>query len=220
MAWDFDGGGAAWLENVGAVTLPDGDWSMGGFLKFSTRSGTLRRYIIKGGIGYSSSFFVRISDDAGPDADDVNIAFLDDDGTTIGASSTSNPFASNLSWTHLLIQRSGTTITVYVNGSSVASGSNANFDAITPNDWIQFGNEQYFSAGFRGALAEWAKWDRALSSAEIDGLVQGYAPSCYPNSLMWYVRMIRDYNEIRAGITVDNEGSVVTEHPRMIYCGD
>ncbi|GEM_PF-2185753 len=220
MAWNFDGGDAAWLENVGAVTLPDGDWAMGGLIKFSTRVGTLRRYIIKGGSGYTSSFFVRIGDDGGPDADDVNIAFLDDDGTVINASSTGNPFASNTSWTHLLLQRSGTTITVYVNGSSVASVSNASFDALAPNDWIQFGNEQYFSNGFRGDLAEWAKWDRTLSSAEIAGLVQGYAPSCYPNSLMWYVPMIRDYNEIRNGIEVDNDGSTVTEHPRMIYCGD
>jgi hypothetical protein len=66
-------------------------------------------------------------------------------------------------------------------------------------------------------MAEWAKWDRALTSDEIDALAKGFAPEFFKDSLAWYVPMIREYDERMVPLTVTNNSSTVTDHPPIIY---
>lgn len=220
MAFRFDSASSnrIIMADNAAFTFLDADWTVGGLVRCTSRSGTVTRRILSYMTGTTKYFIVDVGDpSAGVIPDDIQAQFKDDDGTVITATSTSNPFASNTSWTHVCITRSGTTMTIYINGSSVASGSNAGFDALDAGDW-KWGNNQYDANAWQGDMAEWGKWDRLLSSAEIAGLVAGYSPACYPDSLKFYIPMIRNYNEIKIGTTVTNNGTTVVEHPRIIYC--
>ena len=206
------------MTDNAVFTFPDADWTVAGWVKCTSRSGTGNQRIFSYMSGATKYFIVDVGDpSSGFVPDDIQAQFKDDDGTIITAASSSNPFASNTSWTHVLVRRSGTDLAVYINGTNIANQSNAGFDGLDAGDW-KWGNNQYDSAAWKGDMAEWAKWDRLLNSAEIAGLVAGYAPSCYPDSLKFYIPMIRDYTEIKAGVTVTNNGSTVVEHPRIIYC--
>jgi len=220
VAFNFTDNCSILLADNAALTFPDGDWAIGGYVKFSSRTGSTARNLFLWGSGYSNKFEVRVGDASHASfPDDINLTFLDGDGTTISFSTGSNEFGSNTSWTHILIERTGTTIAVYKNGEITGSGGNANLDALDAGASFRLGNNAYDTGDFLGDMAEWAKWDRALSAAEKAGLAAGYAPSCYPNSLMWYVPMIRDYVELVKGIAVTNNGTTVSAHPRIIYCG-
>ena len=61
-------------------------------------------------------------------------------------------------------------------------------------------------------MAEWAKWDRALSTGEMAALVAGAAPGNIPGGLAWHLPML-DYQERVAGLTVTNHGSTLVGHP-------
>jgi hypothetical protein len=219
MAFTFTDGDGVVLANHPALALPDSNWAFGGLIRFASRAGSIVRSIISYGEGTSIWYRVVVGDaSAGSNPDDIQSILVDDDGTTVGMNSTSNPFASNTSWTHVLVFREGSTCFVYIDGVQVAFSTNASFDAVTPTTDFIFGNNHYFSASFLGDMAEWAKWDRKPSDEEIAALVARYAPSCFPNELKWYVPMIGDAVESVSGIEVSNEGATISEHPRMIYC--
>jgi len=69
-----------------------------------------------------------------------------------------------------------------------------------------------------GKLAEIAVWDVHLTTDEIVSLAKGFKPSrVRPQSLQYYVPLVRDLNEIRAGIALSTSASAptVTDHPRV-----
>lgn len=202
-----------------SLILPDGDWAFGCWIKFTSRAGTSTRYIFMWNNEITPLMFVRIGDASAAIApNDVNIAFIDNDGTNISYSSTGDYFLDNTSWTHLLMERSGNTITTYVNGSSVASGTNAGFDAIDLNavKWT-FGNDLYWSVPFLGDMADCAKWDRALSTAEKSSLIGGASANCI-KGFQWFNPMIADKTEIKAGLEVFDDFTSVSAHPRLMFC--
>lgn len=219
MAFLFDSSDNITLADNAALTFPDADWAIGGWVKFSSRTGTTARNLWTWGSGYSSHTQLRVGDASHASfPDDINLFFIDDDGTNIAFSTGANEFQSNTAWTHILVERTGTTIAIYKNGTQTGSGSNASLDALNAGASFKLGNNAYNNGTFLGDMAEWAKWDRALTTAEKAGLAAGYAPSCYPNSLMWYVPMIGNYVELVKGIAVTNSGTTVSAHPRIIYC--
>ncbi len=68
-----------------------------------------------------------------------------------------------------------------------------------------------------GRLCEFAVWDRILNAAEAAGIGgKSLSPEFYPNSLVSYVKLIRNVTDrMRAAPT--NTGATVVEHPRIIY---
>jgi hypothetical protein len=149
------------------------------------------------------------------------IELLDDGGLDeIFLETNTDPFASNTNWTHIALVRTGTgsacTITLYINGSTAAAGTNNAVDAVAAAT-LYFGNRASLTRGLNGSMAEWAKWSRALSPNEIGALKNGFAPAFFPKSLMFYVPMIRDNNEIKQGISVTNTGAAGAGHPRITY---
>ena len=62
-------------------------------------------------------------------------------------------------------------------------------------------------------MAEWAKWDRVLSAAEIAVLAKGVTPDCLPAGLAWYVPMRKDPVELVRGILVKLIGAIPVDHP-------
>jgi hypothetical protein len=67
-----------------------------------------------------------------------------------------------------------------------------------------------------GRAAEMAVWSVSLSDAEINSLWKGFPPKrIRPQSLVFYLPMIRDLHDIRNGLALTNNGSAtVFAHPR------
>lgn len=203
-----------------ALTIPDSDYTVAGWVKLTGNAGSAEHIVFDNFAGGSGCWWeIIIGESSSSFGDDIRLSAQDDDGTALDATSTSNPFASNTNWTHIIVQRSGTTHTTYINNSSVASANVSAFDACNGGA-VVFGRWSDAAPGayLNGSLAEWAKWGRALSSAEMAGLANGFSPNCYPG-FQWLTPMVRDYNELAKGIAVTNSGSTVIAHPRIYSCG-
>ena len=125
-------------------------------------------------------------------------------------------------WQHITITYDGSDVgndaVLYINGvdaswTTVTSPS-GNFQTnSTAHTW---GNLTASSSeAFDGMLAECALWNRVLSTGEIGGLADGYAPSFFPNGLLSYIPMVRDVVDYVAGAPSVN-GAAVQDHPRII----
>ena len=91
---------------------------------------------------------------------------------TDGASSCTNILSNTQpvqlnKWTHIIVSRKGSLVSIFVNGALVASGSNLTLVGITN---LVFGMRSDATAPFRGILDDIALWNRALSSQEMQRL--------------------------------------------------
>jgi hypothetical protein len=70
---------------------------------------------------------------------------------------------------------------------------------------------------FSGQLAEFAIWNAALTADEINSLAQGFKPTrIRPQSLLYYVPLVREIHEVRSGITFTAVNApTVFDHPRV-----
>lgn len=223
---------AAWLQDNAAdgtsmadgawATLPDGDWTISCWVKQTS-----------GVQAYSQRIYAANTITPPPVIDllitatgNVNLVTTDAGGDTCTASTTGTQFAGNTSWTNVIAQRTGggataATFTVYINGTSSATCTNNAVDAIDPPGVSSFGNRYggTLDRGLIGSMAECAKWDRALTAGEIISLSKDFAPNCMLNGLKWYPPMIRDNVELVNNATLTQTSISVTDHPRIIYCG-
>jgi hypothetical protein len=83
-------------------------------------------------------------------------------------------------------------------------------------DVYSIGNKGALSDSWTGYLAEAAIWSRILTTNEMIGLSKGYVPTFYANSLVTYLPLIRELNDLKRGAGTATGTTVVT-HPRMIY---
>lgn len=80
------------------------------------------------------------------------------------------------SWQHVTVTKSGNTLTLYVNGSQVGQNTSAPINPSAlgnpANNWIgrsEYSGDPYFN----GAIDDFRIYNRALSAAEVSGLVSG-----------------------------------------------
>jgi len=210
VAWNFTNStNNVQVADNAALTLPDGDWTLAIKLDRTAAPAYDARIFetLEGPTQYG--FYTN-----GGNA--VEFYSLDDDGTEVDVLSSTSVLDDN---PHTLIAvRSGSRIDLYLDTTSVANVTNANFDAVNGGT-LYIGNRGggTQNRGFPGSLAEFAKWDRALSTAEIAALVKGFAPTHFPSSLKVYIPMIRDYVEVVNRLPVTNTSSTVGAHPRIFY---
>ncbi|MGD9652097.1 MAG: LamG domain-containing protein [Candidatus Dadabacteria bacterium] len=225
-AWLYDGTDYVSVADGAATTLPNGDWAIGGWIKLDTTSGWPNDYtVVSAGVdgGSEGEFTLGIDQDGGSSTR-VEMYIADDFyGSEASLSSTGDEFAGNTNPTHVLLQRSGSNFQFYIGG--VASGTVAvgGIDELNFSTALIFGpyyNEIGNWNALPGSLASWAKWNRALTQAEITSLAQGFSPSCVPGSQMLDIPMIGAYQERRSGLAVTNSGTTVGAHPRMYFCGE
>lgn len=98
--------------------------------------------------------------------------------------------------------KSTSTATVGFQGGELAIGAYGTVTAIT----------EYLS----GRVSNCAVWDVALTDDEVTSLYRGFSPRrIRPQSLKFYAPLVRDFNDIRGGVTLTQSGSLsVAEHPR------
>ncbi len=219
MAWSFDesSGQHITVGDNAVLTFPDGDWSLGGWVKLDDNAGSAFQYFFSWGIVNSQSslnWLYHESGAVGPG--ELQALMGDDDTTLLDVQSTGAPATTD--WQHVLLVRSGLgTIRQYINGVEDGVDTSSAFDAINGSSLLYLGMRGDNDADRRlgGAMAEWAKWDRTLFIAERNALAAGWSPSFFKPA--WHIPMIRPYQEVNNALTVTNNSSTVSAHPPMIY---
>ena len=144
--------------------------------------------------------------------------------TNTGGSSQTALTATNTetlnAWNHVYGQRptsTSTPRTVWLNATDTGTNTATQGTFVTELGigavWRLGTLEQYLT----GDLAEVAVWGVGLTIDEITSLAKGFKPSrIRPQSLLYYVPLVRDLHELRTGIalTAVNAPTVVA-HPRV-----
>lgn len=117
-------------------------------------------------------------------------------------------------WSHVGLVKTSSGIQCYINGAidgtAAISGSMISRTAATGIGARQLGN-----LPFLGNLAEFATWTRALSSAEMASLADGFKPSRIPTPDIYYP-LVREKIDVRNKYTLTTVGSpTVQPHPRV-----
>lgn len=108
---------------------------------------------------------------------------------------------------------------IYQDGSPVSVTT-----ATAPVGSVFLTETQKYSIGNRGLdstrnwdgyLAEFAVWNRILTSAEASALGKGFSPLFFSNGLVEYMPLIRDIKSLRQAAPTSS-GTTVIEHPRLI----
>ncbi len=200
-----------------ALSLPDANWTLCIRVKQTTGVQAYnQRIFANGDSGTTNEYYFQIGS-----AGDWTFDGYDGDGTNIFPVSSGTPFLGNTSWVALCAVRSDSTITLYRDGASDGSATNASFDGVDSANSLTFGNRGGGGTQNRalvGSAADFGLWTRALSAGELTAYALGFSASCIPTPEV-YLPMIRDYTEQRLNLTVTNNSTTVGTHPRIIYCG-
>lgn len=231
MSWYFDEvDNYVTLADHSALTFPNGDWTVAGWIKLPSNAGTTFKYFLSWGTALAaSSWHLYIGEASCSTSVLINkLHFIGQTASVDYANGANNPSTANVgaatTWQHVVIRftQSTKTLQYFVNGSAdaswVVSGSTGVIDR---PDALYFGSRAVSPTDryFLGRLAEFAKWDVALSAGDITNLAGGYAPSLVPTGLMWYTPMINDFSESVNGITVTafNGAATDADHPSITY---
>ena len=117
-------------------------------------------------------------------------------------------------WSHVGLVKTSSGIQCYINGAidgtAAISGAMISRTAATGIGARQLGN-----LPFLGNLAEFATWTRALSSAQMASLADGFKPSRIPNPDIYYP-LVREKIDVRNKYTLTTVGSPsVATHTRV-----
>lgn len=223
MAWLFDDSNTddVQISDNAALTFPDADWTIAGWIKLTSNTGSFYQYFCSwNAFNAVNSFQWYFGEASSPEAN--KLLFLHEDaGADQVLNEGSGTPGTRTDWMHLAMTRSGSTVEHYVDAVSEGSDVNASFDAIDWTGAFYLGSRATSPTAryLDGAMAEWAKWDRALSTPEIAALANGMRPWRFGESLKWYLPMkvggtggdYEDWGPSR--LTVTNNGSLHADHP-------
>ncbi len=221
MSWSFDGTNdyVDLTVSAGITDYPDGVWSCCGWLKLNSNAGTDSKTVINTvsndfpTSGACNCYIYNDSYGTAGDRGKIEVYAADDvDSHDVLPKSTTTPFTSNTNWTHIAFVRSGDTLTIYINGTSVGSDTDATFDGITPNQFIRFAGDFGLDANrfTNGYMSDWAYWDdKALSTTELTKLALGYTPDWF-GTPSWYCSMQTGFTCDIGGLTVTNNGATLS----------
>lgn len=206
MGYSFNGSSdEIAVADGAALTLPDGDWTIGGWIYPDDFTGSGFQWLILQGLwGATPSINILIGEtSSGITPEGFRFYSADDDGTLLDVQSSSSVLSAT-TWQHLIIQRSGTTTTLYVDNSSVGS------TALSTYDGVNVGSAMYFSRAdldstwrFPGDMEDWFKVDRALNAQERQALANGFSSRLIAPDASWRFTMDGAYEEVgRLGVTV------------------
>lgn len=231
MSWYFDEvDNYVTLADHSALTFPNGDWTVAGWIKLPSNAGTTFKYFLSWGPALAaSSWHLYVGEASCSTSTLINkLHFIGQTASVDYANGANNPTTADVgastTWQHVVIRFTQATKTLqyFVNGSAdhswVVTGATGVIDRA---DALYFGSRAVSPTDryFLGRLAEFAKWDAALSAGDITNLAGGYAPSLVPTGLRWYTPMINDFSESVNGITVTAFNGAATDgdHPSITY---
>jgi len=222
------------------LTLPDhtitGGWTIAGWIKSTDNSGSYYQYFLSVHYNLDPQVRLWINEDSQGDPDEIKFYVSDSTPDDAGvAASTSAPI-SDTSWHHVILEHDGSNITLYVDATSVTSDTATLVNVVncsTPWFFGQRSNEATANTdrNFVGKMAEWAMWERALTSTERNQLAgQGGETKTKPSGIStptWYIAMDNDftagsYSSEIGSLTGTENGDVTfdsADHPFTIDAG-
>lgn len=211
-----------------ALDLPDGDWTIGGLIKFDDNVGSFLQYFYSHGTvstNNSANFVLSEASDVAPNE---FRAFLQDGGgdttNNVAFTPSLDPDAGN--WNHFCFRRRNNIFSWFWGGDELQSLPNGNtigdIDSVSPAGSLFLGARNDLDADrfFGGDMAEWAKWDRGLSDVEIGLLADRFSPQYVYDGCAWHIPMESDNSELVAGLTVTVTGPTIATHPGIRYPTD
>lgn len=131
--------------------------------------------------------------------------------------STSGTDWSDGAWHAVAVTRSGNSYTLWVDGTSRATGTDAQ-DLDGAADIVIGRNDAFTPRNLAGDVAEIGIWTgAALNAAEVNALYRGFScDQVRPQNLVRYLPLVRATNELARGTTVNVTGGAVATHPRII----
>lgn len=232
-SWEFEespGTGYVYLNDDAKLTLPNADFTVGGWFKLDDNTGSSVQNLVLWDDGTGTDacvkFYVREHTN-GTDPDKLGIGLRNaTNGWNILTSSTTP--GTSTEWQHVLLERATDHYIMYVNNVEVANNNYGSYGAVDEDSAWKFSTGTGSSA-LGGYLAEWAKWESALSSdnrAHLAGVSPGdVGDPCKPSDVgspVWYCDMYdtTNFDCQVGGLTVTNSGASTntTPHP-VAYAG-
>ena len=168
------------------LTLPDGDWSFAFKYRMKTATSTARRTLFSAGAwGATPTFILRHDRSTATKANTLALRVRDNDGTL--ASLTSSDAVTDTDWHSVTLVRSGSTVTMYLDGASQASSTNANLNGVDPAVDLNIGRQSTGASYTDMHVAEIAKWDRALSDDQVAAYANGVVARRLAAALRFYL---------------------------------
>jgi len=218
-SWEFEEGAEyVYLNDDAKLTLPNADFTVGGWFKLDDNTGTGSQGLVGwyDGAGTSACVAFNIYEHSnGTSPDKLEVVLCNPTSSWNVFLSSTTPGTST-DWQHVLLERDAGMYRVYVNNVSVAYSNFGGYGAVDEDSVWKFG------VNLGGYLAEWAKWDVALSSDQRDhlrGAGTGDAGDpCTPDNIgatpIWYCDMYDAFDCQVGGLTVTNNNATTdTLHP-------
>jgi hypothetical protein len=212
-SWLFDLTDTVSVADSANLTLPNGDWTVAGWVKTSGTSSSWRTFVSWGAGDQSFSMAFRQST-LWP-ANSLNLGYRGSYAESISTYGGTTP-GDEADWVYVVACRDGNAMKGYTweNGTAYSSNENGSFSyqygCNAAEAWV-FGGTY-----FAGRMAEWAKWDRLLSAGERAALYAGgKAEEASGGVPVWQFDMFDDYDARYGGLTATNNGTIndQTEHP-------
>jgi len=215
MARSFNDSNPDYISVADNAVLDYGDFTISMWLNIVDFFYTLGYFYSHGTVNTSDSLNIFANDDL--KKIDIYVGRGGANGATYNRASWSY---TNEVWFNYVVTFDQTAGTVIQYKDGVSGGSTTN----TPNTTtaisgplILGGREDFsFSRFLEGRMAEVAKWNRVLTSGEINSLAKKYAPNNIQNGLQFYMPLNRQLIETKVPLTLTNNGSAVYNHPPII----
>lgn len=215
MAYNFNNNGASagdyiTLGDAAALTLPDGDWTIGGWLWDDNVSpyGDHHYFISWGAFGATPSLNLWIQGSTSV----LNRWIVTDNGSSSGAGAGPATPKGGETWLHVIIERSGTVVRTYLDNVSDSTWSNASMDGINVPSALNLGrrSDGNTTREHDGKMEDWFKVDRALDAEERQALADGFSSRLIVPDAAWRVPMDGAYEEMER-LTVTVSGATLVE---------
>ena len=125
---------------------------------------------------------------------------------------------SDGAWHHVALVFDGTTLRAYVDGVlEPTTATQATLDRVDVAEPFYLGVRSLLYSHLKTVhMAEWAKWDVALSTEQITALANGVRPTEIGTRPAWYLPMLAGLEEEIAALVATNNGTTISEHPPKI----
>ena len=202
------------LADDAALTLPNGDWVMAGWVKIGGSPGSAPYLLSWGAYSAAPSYNVwKNGSDLMAHIEDTAVTWVNDKVIASG-------FWSVTAWQHFAMRRAGSDFRAYVDGSQSYTVTPSAMIALNVSGQFTFGNRSDLGAtrDADNSYAGWAKWDTDIGTEAITALASGLPPLALPGSLAWYDPMEAGVGRERiASITTSQSGVIADESPPIVY---
>ena len=209
------------LPDSAALTLPNGEWCIAGWMRKDSTQPTTRSYIIGYGRAGNVDTF-----DLYEESGVMKVYWRPGSGFTLSTTIDTSIYEDDL-WHHWLVQYDGTNFEYFLDGGAVkfqtpvtptdTTDATQNSGILTLNQRADLPNFRVSAADY----AEWAKWDRSFNAGERDALAAGLSPDAFPGSRMWYLPLIDGPTTVcdkdNPGLTCTISGATAENHPPIFY---